>query len=626
MALFLIALLAGLLTVISPCVLPLLPVIVGGSLAGGRSIRRILTVTASLGVSVFLFTILLKVSTAFINVPPEFWTYFSGGLIVIIGLILVFPRIWDKVPFIAKMNMDSNKAMSAGFMKKSFVGDIIIGASLGPVFASCSPTFFILLATVLPVSLAAGLIDIFAYIFGLCFSLIVVSFVGQAIMEKLGVASDPNGWFKRGIGVLFVIVGIAILTGFDKIIEKPLYSIFDETKIETSLLQNNAAHTAQVVPAENQGILPDPSMDASSSTGSTMASSSGKGSTSAVGVNAGTPAAAVTPATAQILARKASMYQRAPELVSPDAYLNTGGKPITLAQYRGKDVVLVDFWTYSCVNCLRTLPYLTSWYSKYKDQGFVIIGVHTPEFAFEHVQSNVAAALVKLGVKYPVVLDNEYKTWNSYKNQFWPHEYVVDIDGYITHDHIGEGEYDVTEKAIQAALAERASRLGTSATAIPTTVTTVADPNLNAVQSPETYFGSNRNEYLANGSIGKAGTATYTLPTGTPDPNKLYLGGSWTTQSEYATSNTAGNAIEYTYTAHDLDFVAAGTSAITIEVFRDGAPVGKFAGSDVDPTTSMATINANRLYNLVHDATPGTHTILIKIMNPGLQAYTFTFG
>ncbi|MBA3789326.1 redoxin family protein [Patescibacteria group bacterium] len=610
MALFLIALLAGVLTVISPCVLPLLPIIVGGSLAGGRSIRRILTVTLSLGASVFLFTLLLKVSTAFINVPAAFWSIFSGGLIIIIGLILLFPRLWDKVPFVAKMNLRSNKAMSAGFKKQTFLGDVIVGASLGPVFASCSPTFFILLATVLPVSISAGIADILAYIAGLCFSLIVVSFVGQTIMAKLGIASDPNGWFKRGIGILFIVVGIAIITGFDKILEQPLYSVFDETKIETKLLQKQVAPGTSIT----NPLVPD---------------TNGQSTTTSTAMHEGTSTAAtgaVTPATAQTLARKASMYHKAPELVQPDAYLNTGGQPISLAQYRGKDVVLVDFWTYSCINCLRTLPYLTSWYAKYKDQGFVIIGVHTPEFAFEHVQSNVAAALVKLGVTYPVVLDNEYKTWNAYGNQFWPHEYVIDIDGYITHDHIGEGEYDVTEKAIQAALAERASRLGTSASAIPTSLTTVADPNLSAVQSPETYFGYNRNQNLANGTPSKAGTSTFTLPSGAIAPNKLYLGGSWNIEAESAVTNASGTSIEYSYTAHDVDFVASASTPVTVEVFRDGVPVGNFAGADVDPKTSTATINANRLYTLVHDTSPGQHTILIKIMGAGLHAYTFTFG
>ena len=199
------------------------------------------------------------------------------------------------------------------------------------------------------------------------------------------------------------------------------------------------------------------------------------------------------------LAEKAKIYQKAPELVSPDGYINTDGQPISLSQYIGKDVVLVDFWDYSCINCQRTIPYLNAWYQKYKDQGLVIIGVHTPEFSFEHLQSNVAAAVNQFGIKYPVVLDNEYKTWNAYQNEYWPNEYLIDIDGYIVHNQAGEGNYDETEKAIQQALAERAARLGTNVIVATTTVA-IPTTDLSAIQSSETYFGSNRNEYLGNGT------------------------------------------------------------------------------------------------------------------------------
>jgi cytochrome c biogenesis protein CcdA/thiol-disulfide isomerase/thioredoxin len=614
MTLFLISLLAGALTVLSPCVLPLLPVIVGGSLAGGTSLRRALVVTASLGVSVFLFTILLKVSTAFINVPSSFWTIFSGVLIILVGLVMVFPKAWDAIPFVAKMNANSSKAMNTGFMKKSVGGDILVGAALGPVFSTCSPTYFIVLATVLPVSLAAGLGDILAYIIGLCAGLLLVAFVGQRVMEKLNIASNPNGWFKRAIGVLFVLIGILIISGLDKVIEAPLYSIFDETKIEQSLLAKKQASGLQIGAGSN-----------------TTTSTDGSGTMSATstdGANQSVPSAApasTDPAIIAAIARKASLYPRAPELVSPDAYLNTAGAPISLAGYRGKNVVLLDFWTYSCINCQRTLPYLTSWYSKYKDQGLVVIGVHTPEFAFEHVKSNVADALVRFGIKYPVVLDNEYKTWNAYQNQFWPHEYVIDIDGFVTHDHSGEGEYDVTEKAIQAALAERAARLGMPTTGITKSVTVVPGSIVENVGSPETYFGSNRNVYLGNGVQAKNGTANFMLP-GTPIPNMLYLGGSWNIASEYATTNDANETIEYTYNSQNLYFVASADSNVTIQVLQDGAPVGSAAGADVSPTTSIATISGDRLYTLVHNATSGPHTIKILIHGAGFHAYTFTFG
>ena len=323
-------------------------------------------------------------------------------------------------------------------------------------------------------------------------------------------------------------------------------------------------------------------------------------------------------------AQKALRYQLAPELVSPDAYLNTDGKPITLAQYRGKDVVLLDFWTYSCINCQRTLPYLTAWYAKYKDQGLVIIGVHTPEFAFEHFESNVAAALQQFGITYPVVLDNEYNTWNAYQNEYSPHEYVIDIDGYIVHDHSGEGEYDVTEKAIQDALAERAARLNLSNQVASSTVA-IVPADLSGIQSPETYFGSNRNEYLGNGTPGAAGTQSFTLPD-TPNPNTLYLGGSWNVEPEYATNENANATIEYEYNSTNLYFVASGaTTGTKIQVFQDGAPLtGTGAGKDV--VNGILTVTGSRLYQVVANPTAGIHTLKLIVTTPGLQAYTFTFG
>lgn len=325
-------------------------------------------------------------------------------------------------------------------------------------------------------------------------------------------------------------------------------------------------------------------------------------------------------------AEKASQYQLAPELAGIDGYINTGGQPITLASLRGK-VVLIDFWTYSCINCLRTIPYLNAWYAKYKDQGLVIIGVETPEFAFEHVAANVEAAVKSLGIQYPVVQDNEYDTWNAFNNEYWPNEYLVDIDGYIVHEHAGEGEYDVTEKAIQTALAERAARMGTTTTsALSSGTVNLPQDDLNAIQSPETYFGSNRNEYLGNGTQGLSGVQEFSIPQSL-NPNTLYLGGEWSIMPEYAESQDANETIEYSYDAHDINFVASGGMAgVTLKILLDGNPVGNLAGADVDPNTSTAFIKDDRLYNLIHDPAPGAHTIQIEVEGAGLQAYTFTFG
>ncbi len=589
MTLLFISLIAGILTVLSPCVLPLLPVIVGGSLAGQRSLRRTLTVTIALGLSVFLFTFLLKVSTAFIMVPASVWNWLSGGILFLVGIFFLFPNLWDLIPGTAKANRDSSKLMSSGFMRQNFWGDVLVGAALGPVFSSCSPTYFIVLATVLPVSLGLGVLDILAYVLGLSFSLLVVAFVGQRVVDWLGVAANPSGWLKKILGIIFILVGIAIVAGLDKRIEAPLYAIFDETTIEQSLLQKHMPPMPMPIPTgQDLSRLTVPGLDYGS--------------------------LATTSPTLLTLAEKAAMYQKAPELVAPDAYLNTNGQPITLAQYRGKDVVLLDFWTYSCINCQRTLPYLTAWYAKYKDQGLVIIGVHTPEFAFEHEESNVAAALKQFGITYPVVLDNEYQTWNAYSNEYWPHEYVIDIDGYITHDHAGEGEYAETESAIQSALAERAERLKMPMATTTAVAPTIPLADLSAIASPETYFGAERNEYLENGQQGTVGVQSLTAPAN-PELNNLYLDGTWDFESQYATNQSAGAKVFYQYDSKNVYFVASGAAGGTkVEILQDGKSMGT-----IDITTS-------KLYTLVSNPTAGIHTLELIVQSPGLQAYTLTFG
>lgn len=588
MTLLLISFIAGLLTVLAPCVLPLLPVIVGESVTGKPSPKRAIVTILSLAVSLFAFTFILKVSTAFINVPPQVWSYISGGLLIAFGLVSIFPSLWDNLPFVARMNRDANKAIGQGYLKKSIWGDVIVGAALGPVFSSCSPTYFLILATVLPVSLALGALYLTVYIVGLCLSLLAIALLGQKLVTKLGIASDPNGWFKRGIGIIFLIIGIAIVFGIDKTVEADLLAhagALDVTQIEQKLLTDRAA--------QSTGTSTNPTI-----------------------LNASSTSSAITEAL------KAARYKKAPELVHPDAYLNTNGMPITLAQYRGKDVVLVDFWTYSCINCQRTLPYLTTWYGKYKDQGLVIIGVHTPEFAFEHLESNVQDALKRFGITYPVVLDNEYATWNAFGNQFWPRDYLIDIDGYIVYDHSGEGDYAETEKAIQAALAERAKRLGMD-TAVATSTVSIAPADLSGIGSPETYFGANRNQYLANGEQSNPNTQTLTLPS-TFLPNALYLSGIWDFALEYATAH-AGDDIVYRYSSKNVYVVASANSPVNVQVMQDGKPIGSAAGSDVS-AQGILTIGSSRLYKIVSNAAPGDHTLELKVQGDGAQFYTFTFG
>ena len=589
-----IAFIAGVLTVLAPCTISLLPVIVGGSISEGRSIRRALTVTSSLGISVVLFTLILKVSTAFIHIPQEFWQILSGIIIFLLGLSMVFPALYEKLPWVNKLNQSSNKMLATGYNKKSFWGDVTIGAALGPVFSSCSPTYFLIIATVLPRSLGAGIVYLLAYAIGLSGALLLVAFAGQKLMQKLGVASDPRGWIKRIIGILFVLIGIAIGFGFDKKLETGITNAgyFDVTKVEQKLLEKSAAESKT-------------SMKEASVVSDAVAKMSGDRS--------------------HILMQKAKMYEQYHEITNPSGFINTDGKPIKISDYIGKKVVLIDFWTYSCINCQRTLPYLKTWYDTYSDKGLEIISIHTPEFGFEKVQANVEKAAKGFGLKYPIVLDNEYGTWNAFQNQYWPRKYLIDIDGYIVYDHAGEGNYDVTEAAIQKALAERAkvlgddTKIGTSMTA-PSGVVTV---DASALGSPETYFGSSRNEYLANGKQGAIGTQVLS----TPEPigmNRLYLSGSWNFSPEFAEAGT-GSIITYKYKAKNVYFVASSTSGTSVRIQIDGKEPGAMAGSDVSPDGTLQ-IKDNRLYSIVSGADYKTHTITIETLGPGLDAYTFTFG
>ena len=586
MILLLISFIAGILTVLAPCVLPLLPVIVGGSLTTG-SHRRAYTICLALGASVIVFTLLLKASTVFINIPQSFWEWFSGGILILFGIVMIFPRLWDNLGFVNLMNRSSNKALATGYQKNSIWGDMVMGAALGPVFSSCSPTYFVILATVLPASFGMGFLDLLVYAIGLSGFLFIIALAGQKLVDKLGVAINPEGWFRKGIGILFVVVGFGVLTGVEANLEAWLLNNgFDLTFIEQRLL---GAPQGSSVP-------------------------------SSVGVSATS-----SPMT---VAEKALVYQKSPELTSIDGYINTGGAPITIAGYKGKDVVLVDFWTYSCINCQREIPYLEAWYKKYSGEGLVIIGVSTPEFAFEHLESNVQNAVQQFGITYPVVLDNEYGTWNAFGNEYWPNAYLVDIDGYIVYNHAGEGDYDQTEAAIQKALAERAARLNVAGaiptgTTVPTGVVTVDDAKLG---SPETYFGSARNEFLGNGTQGQNGPQTLTIPANLSG-NTLYLGGVWNFADEYASNQAAGAKIQYIYDAKNVYFVAAaGSAPVTLKITRDGGEsLGAARGADVDAQGDVI-ISADRLYQLVGDSDYGVHTLEIQVETPGLQAYTFTFG
>lgn len=325
--------------------------------------------------------------------------------------------------------------------------------------------------------------------------------------------------------------------------------------------------------------------------------------------------------------QKATSFERAKEVSSPDNFINS--EPFKISDYIGKKVIIIDFWTYSCINCQRTLPYLNAWNEKYAEDGLLIVGVHTPEFDFEKKLANVQKAVNQFEIKYPVVMDNDFSTWQDYKNRFWPRKYVIDIDGFIRYDHIGEGGYEETEKVIQNLLAERKEVLGEIGN---------IDQNLLDIKnraigslfdlSPEIYFGAERNEYLKNGMKNLVGPQSL-LAEPPFSKNKLYLEGMWNFSPEFAMLEDGGGKINFKFSASDVYLVAGSDKSIKIRINVDGLPADFSAGEDVlfDKDGPFVEVKDERLYHLIH-LTNGIseHLLELKMNEPGLKAFTFTFG
>jgi thiol-disulfide isomerase/thioredoxin len=309
------------------------------------------------------------------------------------------------------------------------------------------------------------------------------------------------------------------------------------------------------------------------------------------------------------------------EIQNPAGFVNTNDQPIKIADYVGKQVILLDIMTYSCINCQRTFPYVTAWYEKYKDDGLIVIGIHTPEFAFEKDKGNVEKAMKEFGINFPVVLDNDYATWNALGNKYWPRKYLIDINGNIVYDHIGEGAYEETEAKIQELLKERATVLGTADKLGDEFAASGIIEQKTVVRSPETYFGSLRNELLANGVGLTSGEQMLVIPKSLK-VNALYLGGAWNITDEYAESKES-SVVQYKYNAKEVYLVAESEAGGTIEVSQDGSPVEVAAGADAP--TGLASVKESRLYKLIKNPEGNEHTLELRV-SPGVKLFAFTFG
>ncbi len=326
--------------------------------------------------------------------------------------------------------------------------------------------------------------------------------------------------------------------------------------------------------------------------------------------------------TSNVIAVDESQYPVAPDLVGISGYINTTPEELKTAM---KDkVVLYDFWTYTCINCIRTFPYLKAWNEKYSDKGLLIVGVHSPEFEFEKDINNVKMAVTKYGLKYPVVLDNDHNTWDAFGNRYWPAEYVTDSLGHIRHTHFGEGSYDETEKVIQQLLDERSKRLGLNVTA-DQPLADIQEHQFANQQTPELYFGYNfasGRDFLGNSEGFQSGQiVTYSFPSNLQQDH-FYLEGQWQNLPDGMKLASQSGKIVLPYYAKDIHIVAANKA--DLQILLDGKPItSSDAGADVQ--NGIVHVSENRLYNLISSNSAGQHTLTI-VAQPGFEIYTFTFG
>ena len=575
---------AGILTVLAPCVLPLLPIIIGSSVSSNAKWKPFV-ITASLAVSLTLFTLLLKASTLLIDIPPQFWKNVSGGIIIFFGLITLFPNLWSDFSTKLGLSTKSDTLLEKSTEKGGLLGAILIGMSLGPVFASCSPTYSLILATVLPVNFLEGMVYIIVYALGLSSVLLLISFLGRSLVNKLKVVANPNSTFKKVLGILFLIVGLAIITGFDKKVETAILDsgYFDITKVEQNILEKNMpkdlkldSFTSPVLGQSNFEKINNPQATLDPFT---------KGTTQ----NTIPELNVVNPITA-------------PEIKGINQWINSNGE--TIANLRGK-VILVDFWTYSCINCQRTLPYVTRWYDNYKDKGLVVLGIHAPEFSFEKVTANVQNAVVENKINYPVGLDNDFVTWGNYNNKFWPASYLIDKEGKIRRTHFGEGQYAETEKAIRYLLDEKSAPMVVDNFKPTNTGSQPYCVNGNCTKlTPETYLGASRAERFVNsGEVLKLNESLKS--------NEWSLEGGWKVGEESIKTSTGGK-LNFKVNAKKVYLVAGGDSQLTV----------KLNGIEQKSTS----ITDYKLYNILDSNEFVVDGDLEISFNGIVEANAFTFG
>jgi cytochrome c biogenesis protein CcdA/thiol-disulfide isomerase/thioredoxin len=583
MILFLLAYLGGVLTIVSPCILPVIPFVLAR--ADRPFLRNGLPMLVGMSLAFAVVATLASVAGGWVVSANQYGRAAALVLLAIFGLTLVFPELADRLmrPLVALGARMSQSAEQPG--DESLVAPFVLGIATGFLWAPCAGPVLglILTGAALQGANAKTALLLLVYAAGAATSLALALLVGGRVFAAMKRSIGAGEWIRRGVGVAVLAAVVAISLGLDTGFLTNL-SVGSTTSLEQALLDR--------LRPNQKAAMTGPSMQAKPSDDSVV---------------------------------ELPVEDLMPSLAGAQEWLNS--PPLTMEGLKGK-VVLVDFWTYSCINCLRSIPYVRAWAEKYRDRGLVVIGVHAPEFAFERNVDNVKNAIATLKIGYPVAIDNDYKIWRAFENQYWPAHYFIDANGKVRHHHFGEGDYEESEHIIQTLLTEAGNK------SVPSDVVAVNASGAEAaasgsdVKSPETYVGYDRGEHFVSPG-GVVQDKSHVYAAGEPQLNDWSLTGNWTIGPERAQLNEPDGSIVYRFHARDLHLVlgpAAEGSQIRFRISIDGKPPGGAHGMDAD-ADGNGVVTTQRLYQLVRlPDTVTDHTFEIRFLDPGVQTYAFTFG
>jgi cytochrome c biogenesis protein CcdA/thiol-disulfide isomerase/thioredoxin len=595
MLLALLAFLGGALTIVSPCILPVLPFVFARN--GQSFARTTLPLLLGMALTFAALATLAAVGGAWAVRLNSYGRILALLLLAAFGVALLSRSFaaWLARPFVALGNRLLQPGAQPGVAQSA-----LLGVATGFLWAPCAGPILGLILTGAAISgpSAATTLLLLAYALGAIASLAFVTLAGRGIAAAFNRSLGATEWLRRALGVAVLAGVAAIAFGWDTGLLTRL-SYAGTNRLEQALIDSVRGPGGPAMARRTDG-----SADAQGADG-TM---------SGAMMRSGT-AAAAPPIEGEL-----------PSLAGAVAWLNS--PPLTPQALRGR-VVLVDFWTYSCINCLRSLPYIKAWNERYKDHGLTIVGVHSPEFAFEKDEDNVRRAVRQLGVSYPVALDNDLSVWRAFNNQYWPAHYFIDAQGRIRGHHFGEGEYPRSELLLRTLLVEAGNHdlpppvSGMQAEG----VERAADES--EILSPETYLGFERAEnFAAREPLERDRTLRYSLPASLP-LNGWALAGTWNVGLESAVATQAGDRLVFRFHARDLHLVLGpgpDGQPVRFRVTLDGAPPGASHGADTDESGN-GEVREQRLYQLIRQAPPvQDRTFTIEFLSPGVRAYSFTFG